>query len=73
MSDLNNPRTLEGLREKIRAIAAATSLAQAQYDHTYQSGWIGALYWTGVIDRAVHDQLLAEIVDALQGWQPPKG
>lgn len=73
MSDLNNPRTLEGLREKIRAIAGAPSLAQAQYDHAYQFGWIGALYWAGLIDRTVHDQLLAEIVYALQGWQPPQG
>ncbi|CAI8995534.1 hypothetical protein EMIT0P265_930001 [Pseudomonas zeae] len=44
-NDRNNPRMLEGIHEKIRAIARAKSLAQAQFDHGYQLSWIGALYW----------------------------
>ncbi|CAI8890876.1 hypothetical protein EMIT0P265_460001 [Pseudomonas zeae] len=65
-NDRNNPRTLEGIHEKIRAIANAKSLAQAQFDHAYQLGWIGALYWADIIDLDMRNQLTAEVADALK-------
>ncbi|HBN8007462.1 hypothetical protein V1O62_30330 [Pseudomonas aeruginosa] len=44
MSDRNNARTIEGIREKIREIADSKTLLDAQEQHAYRLGWIGALY-----------------------------
>ncbi|MCY1463560.1 hypothetical protein D9M71_814680 [compost metagenome] len=72
MSDQNNPNTINGIRKKIRAMADSKNLARVQFDHAHQLGWIGALYWANVLDRAMHDQLVAEVVDALTAWRQPK-
>lgn len=57
MTDRNNAKTLADLRERIESSAAEATLADSQYDYGYLNGWLAALYWADVIDRAALDEL----------------
>lgn len=69
MSDRNNARTIEGIREKIREIADSKTLLDAQEKHAYRLGWIGALYWCDVLDAEVFQTLRRETTSALIAWE----
>ncbi|ELF7106318.1 hypothetical protein M0L66_007485 [Pseudomonas aeruginosa] len=69
MSDRNNARTIEGIREKIREIADSKTLLDAQERHAYRLGWIGALYWCDVLDAEVFQTLRSETTSALIAWE----
>lgn len=71
MSDRNNSRTIEGIRERISKITASKSQSDAHFQYAYLLGWIAALYWADEIDKTMQKTLADEIGTAFEAWQPP--